>query len=442
MVLLPLLCLLAWAAPVFSGKYLCRNEPPWPVNLSNNAECMELFFRWLYARQFDHRQCATALRPNLGYTHGLGSSVLESVRLMLKSLEEGVVYRPKGDWPWAARDAAYCHLKLTSVDCFSMPLSVCHAPQADVTTFTDLTFNFSEALAAFPLRRSAHGCKIAKALRKPTLWVVASLIRYHWRFPPTMQQQIDDKVRQALGGRPEAFIDLQEHTVRHHAGQAVTSGTQVREVAAHTRHNAASWELPKRTLSAALHVRSGQPDARRKPLDVRHYIQAVDVLGRELGAHGFTVTQVYLCSNVPEVALVSVEHLRAHYPRNYTYAMLPHVSFGNKEAELVLKHQKAKKHARHTKTLPPAQAVFLEYVTDVEVMVKADIFIGTYSNVYTLAASLRGLHFPSRPPHHTCYLDSREDPPPLVCEGTEEGRKFWTARSDLFSLGGGSPTFY
>lgn len=28
---------------------------------------------------------------------------------------------------------------------------------------------------------------------------------------------------------------------------------------------------------------------------------------------------------------------------------------------------------------PPARAVFVEYVTDIEVMVKADIFIGTYS---------------------------------------------------------------
>lgn len=44
------------------------------------------------------------------------------------------------------------------------------------------------------------------------------------------------------------------------------------------------------------------------------------------------------------------------------------------------------------------------------------------------------------PPNHTCYLDSREDPPPMVCEGTPEGRKYWTGRrSELFSLGGGSP---
>eukprot|EP00667_Euglena_gracilis_P010337 EG_transcript_10520 len=431
-----LLCLLLWGALPLRGKYWCRHEPPWPVNLSTSAEAATVFHRWLYARQFDQRHCPTAFRPNLGFTHGLGSSVLESVRLMMKSLDEGVIYRPKGDWPWAARDATKCHLRIMSIDCFSLPLSVCHAPRADVAAFTAPGFNFSRALAEFPLRGSTHACKIAKALQKPTLWVLASLIRYHWRFPPALQQQIDEKVRHALGGRPEALVDLQAHTVRHPGGPA-PNAARADPTAAAWEGNASQWDVSKRTLSVALHVRSGQPDGGRKPLDVGQYIRAVDRMGELLAPAGYNITHVYLCSNVPELALVSVDHVRAKHPRNYTYTMLPHVSFGNKEAELVLKAKK------HKQKVPPARAVFVEYVTDIEVMVKADIFIGTYSNLYTLTASLRGLHFPHRPPNHTCYLDSREDPPPMVCEGTPEGRKYWTGRrSELFSLGGGSPVFF
>lgn len=39
--------------------------------------------------------------------------------------------------------------------------------------------------------------------------------------------------------------------------------------------------------------------------------------------------------NVPEVNLVSLSHLYSRYSRAYTFEILPHVSFGNNESELV-----------------------------------------------------------------------------------------------------------
>lgn len=65
---------------------------------------------------------------------------------------------------------------------------------------------------------------------------------------------------------------------------------------------------------------------------------------------------------------------------------------------------------------PHARAIYVEYLADIEISVAADIYIGSRSNVYSIAASLRMARHPDRPLQDTCFIDSRMQPFALVCE--------------------------
>lgn len=45
--------------------------------------------------------------------------------------------------------------------------------------------------------------------------------------------------------------------------------------------------------------------------------------------------------------------------------------------------------------IPPLDTIFTEYIADIHVAVEADIFIGSHSNVYALAASMVSLLLPT-----------------------------------------------
>jgi hypothetical protein len=194
-----------------------------------------------------------------------------------------------------------------------------------------------------------------------------------------------------------------------------------------------------------VHIRGGSPDYGRKPLDVKWYIEAIDRKEKEVAALGYTIDHVYLCSDVQEQNIKSTAFMTETFPRNYTYAVLPHITFGPGEAEHTLRQGLHRRYSFNDSTvkLPDAKDVYTEFVADIEIMTKADIFIGTHSNLYALAGALRMAHYPQRPAGFTCFLDSHKVPPPLICEGTDEARAFWVSSfSRYWGLRRGTPFLY
>eukprot|EP00667_Euglena_gracilis_P011662 EG_transcript_11923 len=404
-----LLSLLVAAIMFCQSLLACQNTFAWPINMSDNAECVERLQWWLYAWQFNPKHCASVHAPKLHYLSGLGSSLMESTRLMSQALESSAVYRPAGEWIWADPKSTACQLGFRSIDCFTLPLSVCNASQEIQAAFTDDAFNYSLADSSMSV------CDLAREFQKPTLWVIGNLIRYHLRFSAEQSDTMQSQILTALHGRTEA-------RPKHQYGAVVFHEEYKHKLQDAHFLSFASYLQPRTTLSAGIHVRAGRPDGKRRVLDVAQYLAALDRKAEaSVQAGGPPLAHVYLCSNVPGVALGSLENLYQRFPRNYTYQTLPHMSFGNAEAEHVLRLALR----RRGTWVPPARDVFMEYVIDVEVLTRADIFIGTHSNVYAVVAALRLTLFPERPLEHTCFLDPHQRQARLVCEGSEEARRFW-----------------
>ena len=71
---------------------------------------------------------------------------------------------------------------------------------------------------------------------------------------------------------------------------------------------------------------------------------------------------------------------------------------------------------------------------DIEILATADVFIGSYSNVYALSAALRmSRYFPQMKLKQTCLIDYKV--PGLVdhCEGSKVAKSFWA--SSFIDLG-------
>eukprot|EP00667_Euglena_gracilis_P015463 EG_transcript_16100 len=374
--------------------------------MTDNAECVQRLQRWLYAWQFRPENCAVVHSPSLGHLAGLGSSLMESVRLMMRAVESGAVYRPAGEWLWAGGpNASACQLGCSSIDCFTLPLSVCNTSRATREAFTDEAFDYALANNTTPV----SVCGLARQFRKPTLWVIGNLILYHLRFPPTSYDAIHSRVLTALHGRPEAHPSDQYSAVLFHRGESRGPGTPARKnlsIPSHIR--------TPTSFSAGVHARTAEMDDGRHALDLTEYLAVVDQKSKaSVRAGGPPVVHVYVSSNAPELNVGSLGRLYRRFPRNYTFEVLPHLSFGNADPETVL--TSAVKQRGHRRELPPLRNLFLEYAADLEALTRADLFVGTHSNVYALAAALRLTLFPERPLEHTCHLDSHYYPARLVC---------------------------
>jgi hypothetical protein len=155
----------------------------------------------------------------------------------------------------------------------------------------------------------------------------------------------------------------------------------------------------------------------------------VDIYAERLQLEGRPVGVVYLCSDLPEDNIRSSEYMAQQFPRNWTYVVLPHISLGSGEAELKMKNKDLPK--------PPKKDLYIEYLTDIEILASSTVLIGTLSNVYLLAASLRVARNIGTK-NESCFVDSRhyyKDNPPLFCEGAPENKKLWAE----LNMGGFSP---
>lgn len=143
----------------------------------------------------------------------------------------------------------------------------------------------------------------------------------------------------------------------------------------------------------------------RKTLPISRYMAVIDRIQEELQVQGKSLGVVYLCSHIPSMSYISIEHMTATYPRPFRYSILPRIDtgfiyesilvfyqlimlvigIGSEETEIKIFREISK---GNRTAIPPLREIYIEYLTDLYVAMEADIYIGAYSNVYALSGSM------------------------------------------------------
>jgi len=163
--------------------------------------------------------------------------------------------------------------------------------------------------------------------------------------------------------------------------------------------------------SIAVHYRSGEPDFNRRVVSLDVYMAAVKMKANELASMGRPVSVVYLASQDNNNNFHNSSYMQMRYGGNYTFKFLPPYAVSDdidpsKEVEIELREH----------PLVPRQPYVVEFLSDFQLMVKADVFIGSVSTIYMIAMLLRYAKHPTRSKGHTCLIDSQAR---LICEDND-----------------------
>ena len=382
----------AWYSP-----FTCVGRIKWPITTEDNIRASKKIQNWIAMQMNNFSNCnRDSVISQLLVGFGIGSSIWSSLKLLVLGLESGRIYRPETQWLWADKPEN-CTFEIDSYDCFSELISHCFHHEGTNTSADHKTiFNVTEGQAYSPT--SLDICDMGKKSRKPVIWVAGQLVRYHTRIRLDLMDEFISRVNMILD------YDL----------PSVTEGV----------------DPPPdiKGLTVGVHIRVGSPDNNRKNSRIK---DALDYINQEIipevEAMGKFVKSVYLCSHDQDLAgIVNEQHMLVTFPpkHNYTYRVLAHTTFShsrlkNAEAEVALRLSK-----QHNISRPPAKDIYVEFLADVEILTRCDIFIGAHSNVYALVASLRMARYPARRLHWTLYLDSRKGFVP-VTEKDDGGHLFW-----------------
>lgn len=379
---------ISFVSPYVTTNFHCRHVDPWPVDYSDNQEASEKFQRWLYAWQHDCNRKQVIPR-GIGEI-GLGATMHYLLSDMLGALANNKIYQTYGDSIWAEKDPSKCSYNISGFDCFMLPLSPCNF-ESSLKTFDILVdkykdIDITEAISNYSTT-ALNICDMGKLSRKSMQWVHGQLMNYLLRPRFDVKTEIDKRLS----------IVLQKSSSDPDNLPLVVIAVQVRAI------------NPK-TI-----------DLNRQRISVDTYMKFIDLKVAELASRGVTVTTVYLCSHVPEENIKSSSYMQLTYPRPYRFVVIPHSSFGegSGEVEYLI-------HDKQTTQKPPQFNIVTDYLADIAIMAKADVFIGTFSNLYPVVAGIRIANQFGIANNCTCYLDTRGTlDPQLKCEGNSDAHNIW-----------------
>jgi len=364
------------------AKYLCcqcQHYPMWNVtgltNATTNIEATNTFQQWLSWWQFDPERCANQgphiVRVKTG-GGGLGHSFSVSfASTFFLSLEKGQIFRPSPSdiWTWADSTGTNCTLHIPSIDCWSLPLSTCGVPTASHTKANASIAAANQSSSALALANKLKGkyidiCTLATEMSKPTIWIYGQVVYFmSARHSPETGAAVMDRVRQVFGSDAGDM-------------KAGNSGSAV----------------------IAVQIRAGKPDNNRQVAPFAPYIELVDEKASHLASvqgGSRAVAVVYLASQDPASSFNNGSDMNARFPRPWKWVSLPATPQNGKE-EI--------EHLVHRGELRDVGSLAKEYLADVEIMVKADVFIGSFSAMYLHVSSLRYALHSHRSPNNTCYV--------------------------------------
>lgn len=388
-----------WLYGLSPFSHCGADEEVWELTSRHNEQAIHDFQVWITRRQFDSDICSSRGVLDKLHDYGIGSAFIQGAALLGQAIEQGKIYRPNPTrtWLWAESVAANCSLGIKSLDCFNLPISVCGLTTAEARSAQSLFKNSQMTASQTQSTHTVSICHLALRYKKPLIWIFGQLLDYLLRPRPELIPYITHRIQAALQLPMEQlpyFFD--RHALRYFMS----------------------------TSTIAVHIRGGNPDAGRKVIPLSYYIAAIDAKAKELAESNRPVRSVYVCSDDPSL----IDELRLLYRRPWPIITLPHLILGKKgvEQEDALRAVRTQEISRRT--------LVMEYLADIEILTAADVFIGSHSNVYAMAASLRlSRHADTLSLNSTCLIDYRTVDKSLHCEGSVIARKFWS--SEFIDLG-------
>jgi hypothetical protein len=394
------------------------------------------YLNWLAMR---HNQCENNrgfLNLNK-YSFGYGSSINLSCVEILKALELGAVYRPIYPWLWSSPDIANssatgsegfpkvndgCYSKIDSLDCFNIPLSYCKLDQnynLSPGAFGEPAIDKEDALDLIP--QPCDICTQAKRTKKTLLWIFGMILHYHMRLPPRTHKIVHDRLV-SIFPPPSSIAPVDPIT-------------------------------GKTCVTAALHIRAGHPDFGRVPLYGEEHMKHLREYNEKLAKQNKIICSVYISGDHLDQTIFA-QYISEEMPKNnslqlneailwpstlvstrvdsFVFKFLPHFVLGSGEIEFQVKT--IKEQGKIT-----MEDLYLEFVTDVKVLSAADIFFGSWSNIFIVVDALRNAYRPELPHNSTCFIQSSRWDKKLECRGGGDVLKIWR---DLFGGFSGAQMYF
>jgi len=360
-----------------SSGFDCGHYGNWNIE-NNNTKIFDIVQQWLTQWQ---KQCDKDFYYGLPLGQGIGSDIIGASNWFEFAIENNKVFRPPYYWIWSDIDVSNCSIPNSkgTIDCYFEPISPCGLNSSQlklVSTSSAETNYINEAYDLFNYLNQTDACYLAFKSKHSIQWIHGSFLHYITR--------------------------PRKDLVQYYA----------------QRRNLLFEKNNKEGKIIGVHVRGGSPDNGRHVANVSYYIEAIDIIAKELNEE---VTTVFMCSDLPEKTLVSEVYLSTTYPRPWKYVLLSHLSLPSDEhmeAAFALKADLDHKYSR--------KQLATEFMSDVDILTNTDAFIGTWSNMYTLVTALRIARGKNTFQKHACFLHIGYVPrPKFLCEGSEEAKEIW-----------------
>jgi len=357
-------------------------------SIENSTVTTEDFQKYLFATQ---NTCNRRIWQQPIGSAGIGATMKEAINLFAFAFECGMIYRPSDAKPYLFADfkKQNCNSHIRSIDCYFEPLSSCGT---DLTK-PILTEEDSMSLSLLPPKIDA--CTTARLLKRPISWLKAQILEYIIRPGPILAKEMKWRVEKVF-----------------------------------ENYN------PQQFSSIAIQMRTGDGElldgGRAYIPSLDRYMEAIDYYAEQLATiNGRSVGIVYLSSNAPLSTYKSVEYMTSTYPRNFTYAEIPHTSFGKNDLFNTLQSGIAHNNS-FRESLEKSTSIFdltVEYFTDIDIYSQADIYIGGTSSVSDVVFLLRTIRIKDNNKNNTCIVDLTTKENPLICGiETQKARHYWSER--------------
>lgn len=393
--LLLVLCVVVVTVDSFQ-PFDCSAHKAWPVTTEDNHHAMVRFQNTLAAYQHRCSKNGMDYAGATRYEGGIGFGTVSSVVTLMESFENYVMYRPYERWIWSEANSSDCNTPFGSADCHNIPLTYCWYKSNVTAAPAWMNINYTDAYQYIP--NPSDICTIGIITQKSLLWVFGQMIHYHIRLPPALEHRVETRVQQIFP----------KHYHKIHITDPITG---------------------LRCLSASLHIRGGEPDGERKPLNGTEHLRVLEEYNHKLKAQGSVICKVYISGDHLEDSIFFPNDQIRPTPGNYSngfnvrnssfeFMALPRFVPFPGEVEPQLEGYKKNK-------IVTMQYLYQEYMEDLRLHAHADIFIGSTSNLMFVVGALRQAYHPHWSSDRTCFLESHDDPPSLVCLNSKKMIDFY-----------------
>eukprot|EP01033_Poteriospumella_lacustris_P004026 gene4027-2871_t len=310
----------------------------------------------------------------------------------------GHIFAPEEGYVWGFSNASQCSRHIKAVDCFTLPLTHCDFGHPLTQYPTDV--NVENAVAFHD--GSSDICIITKKLRKTILWTMGQGLLYQTRLPPTLHKEWSDEYTLTMKL-------LRSSRPKHHKNNTC--------------------------ITASIHVRTGHLDFGRRSLDGSEHITNLNAMNEKLMKNNKEICGVFVATSDPNATIfASAAPGKLSPMHGYDVLLMPRF-VGNTSMEM---EQQIWYLAANPGFRP--DRLYVEYLLDLKMFGETEVYIGSHSNMFLVAAGYRAALHPEYRNEYSCFLNSRQPGIPMACFGSMGVLQFF--REAVQGFNGGSVYFF